>query len=84
VLGDFNAEPDSETIAAMKRELCDANSSNTPTWSVYPEGCPVCLPDTVYTTLDYIFTSNDLTASAVHVDRSEASDHLPVVATITF
>lgn len=78
VVGDFNATPDSAVIQKMQKVLVDADPAQTPTWSVYPEGCPACNPQTIDTRLDYIFTSKDIKTSLFKVGTSNGSDHLPI------
>lgn len=83
VMGDFNALPDSYAIKRTNSVLRDAESNAaTPTWSVYPEGCDVCLPRGIEYKFDYIFTTKDLKTSGFQVGDSKGSDHLPVSATI--
>lgn len=82
VMGDFNATPDSQAIKNMKKLLVDTDSTNTPTWSVYPEGCHLCLPQKIDIRLDYIFTSKDITVKSFKAEDSRGSDHLPILATI--
>lgn len=76
--GDFNAISDSYAIKKMRELFIDNDLNNTPTWSVYPEGCPICLPKSINTRLDYIFTSSDLKVESSSVGQSKGSDHLPV------
>ena len=78
VMGDFNAKPDSAIIRKMLGVLVDTDPTLTPTWSVYPEGCPVCNPQAVDTRLDYIFTSKDVKANSFEAHQSKGSDHLPI------
>ena len=78
VMGDFNAAPESAAIRKMRETLSDTDPASTPTWSVYPEGCPVCKPRAVDTKLDYIFTSKDLKTNSFKVGSSKGSDHLPI------
>jgi endonuclease/exonuclease/phosphatase family metal-dependent hydrolase len=82
VMGDFNATPDSLTIKSMKKVLVDSDPSSTPTWSVYPEGCPICNPQKIDIRLDYIFTSKDASVKSFEVGNSKGSDHLPIIATV--
>lgn len=82
VAGDFNAAPDSDTARMMRDALADADPESLPTWSVYPEGCPVCRPSAVEMKFDYIFTSRDLKSRSFQVHDSRASDHLPISALI--
>lgn len=81
VMGDFNATPDSKTIQMMREVLVDTDPTDKPTWSVYPEGCGVCLPQKIDTRLDYIFVSKDLAFHSYEVGESKGSDHLPVMVT---
>jgi len=78
VMGDFNATPASRGVQRMKSVLRDADSTDAPTWSVYPEGCKTCLPQSVDTRLDYIFASADIRTSDYRVGISKGSDHFPV------
>lgn len=78
VMGDFNAKPDSVAIRKMREVFADADPTSIPTWSVYPEGCPVCKPQALNIRLDYIFTSRDIEARSFKVENSKGSDHLPV------
>ena len=80
LMGDFNATPESSVIKSMQKVLVNSDSSSTPTWSVYPEGCRICNPQKLDTCLDYIFTSKDLKTSEFKVENSKASDHLPISA----
>ena len=78
VLGDFNATPDSTVYRKFADTLTNTDPSNTPTWSVYPEGCEVCNPQGIDTRLDYIFVTKDLKTHSPRVESSAASDHLPI------
>lgn len=78
VMGDFNAAPTSTPIRMMRKHFSDTDPADSPTWSVYPEGCSVCKPTRIDTRLDYIFISPDLTFDRFTVEESRASDHLPI------
>ena len=78
VMGDFNAAPESAAIRKMREVLSDADLASNPTWSVYPEGCPVCNPQALNVLLDYIFTSMDIETRSFKVENSRGSDHLPI------
>ena len=82
LMGDFNATPESEAIRTMRGTLKDSDPSSAPTWSVYPEGCDVCNPQSLEIRLDYMFTTPDLTVLSSRVEDSNASDHLPISAEI--
>lgn len=78
LMGDFNATPGSHTIQRVKSRLIDVDPSNLPTWSVYPQGCEVCIPQKIDTRLDYIFTTKDIRSYSYKVEDSKGSDHLPI------
>ena len=78
VMGDFNAGVDSSLINRMRDALTDTDPTGAPTWSIYPEGCDVCNPQSLEIRLDYIFTTPDLKVLSSRVEHSKASDHLPV------
>ncbi len=83
IMGDFNALPESSVIQKMSKVFKNAETNPfTPTWSLYKEGCTVCLVESLKYTLDYIFTSRDLKTSSFKVENSKASDHLPISAII--
>jgi|SRR3989344_4131057 len=82
VAGDFNAISGSYPIEKMRERLNDADSGDSGTWSVYPEGCKVCRPTGVNIRLDYIFTSRDLNVTSARVEDAKGSDHLPVAVSI--
>lgn len=82
VMGDFNATPESLTIKNMQKALVDTDPSSNSTWSLYPEGCPVCKPQSLSIRLDYIFTSKDVSVKSFEVGNSKGSDHLPVLITV--
>lgn len=78
VMGDFNAIPESGAIKLIRNVLIDSDRNSQPTWSVYPEGCLVCNPGEVNIRLDYIFTTDDIKTRDFKVEKSKASDHLPI------
>lgn len=83
IMGDFNALSESNVIKKMSQTLHDVEiDSTTPTWSVYKEGCTVCLVGNVKHKLDYIFTSKDIRTNSFKVHESKGSDHLPISAII--
>jgi endonuclease/exonuclease/phosphatase family metal-dependent hydrolase len=75
LLGDFNALPDAPELVPLWRVLTDAWTATEPTG----EGMtyPASAPDR---RIDYVAVSRSLDVRAVHVARTPASDHLPVVA----
>lgn len=82
VMGDFNSLPQSRTIKLISKVLKNTDSIYAPTWSNYPKGCEVCLPDGIKYKLDYIFTSKDIVVKSFEVGNSKASDHLPISAVL--
>lgn len=82
IMGDFNSVPDSYVVKKMEERFVSANIKQLPTWSVYPEGCPVCKPKKIDICLDYIFLTSDIKYGSFKVEESEGSDHLPVFLTI--
>lgn len=79
VMGDFNATPESNCISIISSVLNNTDiESETPTWSVYPDGCPTCNRQSVDTRLDYIFATKDLVTTSFNVGKTKGSDHLPV------
>ena len=78
VTGDFNATPESNAVKIITKTLSNTDENLAPTWSIHPEGCPVCKPQKLDLRLDYIFASNDLKTSSAKVESSKASDHLPI------
>lgn len=75
LLGDFNAAPDSRTIAATKTFLTD-------TWDLVGRGPGFTIPVRNPTRrIDFIFiTPASLEPRSISVLQSEASDHLPLIA----
>lgn len=80
--GDFNALPDSNAVKIISEVLQNTDANMLPTWSVYPEGCHVCLPQKIDIKLDNIFVSRDIKIKSFQVEDSKASDHLPISAII--
>ncbi len=78
LMGDLNATPESNPVKIMSAVMKNTDYQLKPTWSVYPEGCPICKPQGLDTRLDYIFVSNDLSTDSFTVYDSKGSDHLPV------
>lgn len=78
LMGDFNAIPGSGPVETVSKVMKNTDTEFKPTWSVYPEGCPICKPQKIDTRLDYIFTSEDLKTGSFAVYDSKGSDHLPI------
>ena len=78
VMGDFNSLPTSYPIHLVEKKYVNTDKTLAPTWSMYPEGCPVCKPQKVDIRLDYIFVSPDIAFDSPEVGVSKGSDHLPV------
>ena len=74
LVGDFNATPDSQEIAAITEDLTDA-------WVEGGEGDGYTFDAaTPHARIDYVLTSGDVVTLAAAVVASDAADHLPVVA----
>ena len=74
-MGDLNMSTDDELIALIKTRLRDLHPSRP------------CLTHHVlrmHDTIDYIFVSSGIEAASAYTRYSVASDHLPVVAEISF
>lgn len=82
LMGDFNCLPDSNAIKIISKSLKNTDTNSLPTWSVYPQGCKVCLPKGIIYKLDNIFTTKDVKSSSYKVGTSQASDHLPISVVI--
>lgn len=78
LMGDFNATPQSDCVQILADGLETTDRDFKPTWSVYPEGCNICVPRHIDTRLDYIFTSKDIKTASFAVLESKGSDHLPI------
>lgn len=78
LMGDFNSTPESDVVKIITKTLKNTNTSNLPTWCLYPDGCLVCQPKSVSFKLDYIFISHDLKSESFKVGSSKGSDHLPI------
>jgi len=79
LMGDFNATPESDCLAIINGgTMKNTDAKLKPTWSVYPEGCPICKPQKLDTRLDYLFASKDLKTDSFTIYDSKGSDHLPI------
>ncbi len=78
VMGDFNSVPESAVVQTLTEKYVHTDPTFSPTWSMYPEGCNVCKPQSVNTRLDYILVSPDLGFDSFQVGASKGSDHLPI------
>jgi len=83
VMGDFNATPESEVIKKMRGVMKDTCMTSAPTLNASLFDCPGCDQKTISDTrLDYIFTTKDISVESFKVEKSKASDHLPVLTVI--
>jgi endonuclease/exonuclease/phosphatase family metal-dependent hydrolase len=73
VLGDLNAEPDSAEIQTFGTFVGPTLRANNPTW---PSWDP-------QRQIDHILVSGDLTVVEAEVIDTQASDHLPILVTVT-
>ena len=80
LLGDFNARPETQEIGGLRAALTD-------TWTATAGGGPHTAhpADAPAARIDYIFTSQQLTAAwtSFSTDDPAASDHVPVVSRLT-
>lgn len=78
LMGDFNSLPDSEEIKKLAQVLVNTDPNPlSPTWTNFRD------PDQPQYRIDYIFTSNDLKTQNFQIINSSASDHYPILATLT-
>ena len=77
LLGDLNAAPDTPEVAALVDQLTDA-------WVAAGVGDGNTFSSQTPTSrIDYVLTSRDVTARTAAVIASDASDHRPVVASLS-
>jgi endonuclease/exonuclease/phosphatase (EEP) superfamily protein YafD len=79
VVGDFNSIPLSYVYFTISRGLHDA-------WSETHWGQlgATCVKKSVGVRIDYILSSDPLVPTECHIPGATGSDHLPVVATLTW
>lgn len=84
VMGDFNATPESKTVAIIQKKFQKADGeNNTPTWSVYQRTEECCKEIAhVVVRLDYIFVTSDIHVRKSSIEQSDGSDHLPISAEV--
>tara|TARA_R110002074_G_scaffold257269_2_gene429728 strand:- start:18000 stop:18851 length:852 start_codon:yes stop_codon:yes gene_type:complete len=90
LMGDLNLKPDENPIQFLKKELSDGKSITQETF-YGPTGTFNGFEHDRYLTdrIDYIFVQNFAVESYIHIDdrmenNKHISDHLPVLATISF
>lgn len=83
VMGDFNALPESGTVARMTEAFRHTDAHGLPSWCLYPDGSRVALPDQVRWKLDYVFVTRDIAYRDFRVWQTDGSDHLPVSVVLT-
>lgn len=85
LMGDMNATPDSETISVLLQSFSNADGDPypKPTWSIYPQGCPTCHPESVCERLDYLFATPDIDIQSFEIGDSRGSDHLPIIGRVS-
>jgi endonuclease/exonuclease/phosphatase family metal-dependent hydrolase len=78
LLGDFNAGPDAPELAPLLSRVCDGwAAANGPEGGLtYPASAPV-------SRIDYVTSAGELRAARAEVPDSQASDHRPVLVTVT-
>jgi len=77
LMGDFNMEPDDPILAPIKARLFDTGSVIKGNSLTFPSDAPT-------RKIDYIFTTPDITVEGAFVPSDVVSDHLPLIADITF
>jgi endonuclease/exonuclease/phosphatase family metal-dependent hydrolase len=82
VMGDFNAVPESSVIQKMSESLTQTDTTNTPTWPLYVEGCSCADGSEPKYKIDYIFTTKDMQTISSETGSIKASDHAPISATV--
>lgn len=82
LMGDFNAEPDSPELAIASQSLRDtvAMAGDPEQFTLEFREPPIGVPNV---RIDYIFVSPDVEVLETYTPTSQASDHLPVVATVS-
>lgn len=77
LMGDLNAPPDAPELAPLFQRLTDA-------WPAGGAGAGLTYPaDKPVRRIDYVLVSSDFSVQETRVLATEASDHRPVVATLT-
>lgn len=79
LMGDMNARPDDPEMAGLR----EAGLQDAFVASGAPGDGYTSRPDNPVKRIDYIWLSNDLTASDFSIADSRASDHLPVAVTVS-
>jgi endonuclease/exonuclease/phosphatase family metal-dependent hydrolase len=74
--GDLNGPPAAAELAPLFGPLGDSWPTTAGPGFTYPASAPA-------RRIDYVLTTSDITATAVRVLATDASDHLPVVADLT-
>lgn len=83
VMGDFNATPESETVQKMLQVMGSTERDFTRfTIGAHPELYHAPSGATDKQRLDYIFITRDVRTISSGVADSDASDHLPIYATV--
>lgn len=83
LMGDFNSNPDNPEIGLIRARMINTDPKGTdPTWTVHPVFIEGLTERELRFRLDHIFVSPDIKVLGFHRGRSEASDHLPIHATI--
>jgi len=82
LMGDFNSLPDSIVTTKISSILknADKDSLNEPTWTVHPFIRSGFEETGLKHKIDYIFVSPDISVDKFTVEKSKASDHLPISA----
>jgi endonuclease/exonuclease/phosphatase family metal-dependent hydrolase len=82
--GDLNATPQSPTVQALDQRLQHAGPNyRQNTWTTKPYHFGDVEMSTLDWRFDYIFTTPDVRTIESHIIKTDVSDHLPVVATLS-
>lgn len=85
VMGDFNATPESEAVQKMSSVLIQTEGDlSRVTRGMHPEVYSAPDLDSEKKRIDYIFATRDIKIVSSGVIDSNASDHLPIYATVEF
>ena len=78
--GDFNAQPDSEVIERITRQLKNAGPDySQKSWTTKPFSYDGFEANTLDWRLDYVFVTQDIEVLSAEIIKTDFSDHLPVL-----
>lgn len=80
LMGDFNAKTDSKTIQSLDQVLSRVETTDAPTWSVFPVDYRGYKVSGLECRIDQIYADPKLKIVESKVLSSQASDHLPILS----